>query len=59
MVSTLYSILGPYGEQPAAKLMECATMDALREQVKAAGKRVVTFRGDKAGQEFLQAVGYA
>ncbi len=59
VVSTLYSILGPYGEQSAAKLMECTTMDGLREQVKAAGKRVVTFRGEKAAQDFLQSVGYA
>lgn len=59
VVSELYSILGPYGEQSAAKLMECATMEALREQVKVAGKRVVTFRGEKASQDFLRAVGYA
>jgi hypothetical protein len=59
VVSELYSILGPYGEQTATKLMECATPDALREQVKVAGKRVVTFRGEKAAQDFLRAVGYA
>lgn len=59
LVSELYSILGPYGEQSAAKLMECTTMEALREQVKQAGKRVATFRGEKAAQDYLRSVGYA
>jgi hypothetical protein len=59
VVSELYTILGPYGEQSAAKLMECMTADALREQVKQAGKRVATFRGEKAAQDYLRSVGYA
>jgi hypothetical protein len=58
-VSELYSVLGPYGEQPVAKLQECMTMDALREQIKQAGKRVATFRGEKAAQDYLRAVGHA
>jgi len=58
-VSELYSVLGPYGEQPAAKLQECMTLEALREQIKQAGKRVATFRGEKAAQDYLRAVGYA
>ena len=58
-VSELYSVLGPYGEQPVAKLQECATLEALREQIKQAGKRVATFRGEKAAQDYLRAVGAA
>jgi hypothetical protein len=57
-VSELYSVLGPYGEQPAAKLQECATLEALREQIKQAGKRVATFRGEKAAQDYLRAIGH-
>jgi hypothetical protein len=58
-VSELYSVLGPYGEQPVAKLQECSTMEALREQIKQAGKRVATFRGEKAAQDFLRTMGQA
>jgi hypothetical protein len=57
-VSELYSVLGPYGEQPAAKLQECTTLEALREQIKQAGKRVATFRGEKAAQDYLRAIGH-
>lgn len=59
VVSALYSVLGPYGEHSVTMLMECKTMEAFREQVKAAGKRVVTFRGEKASQDFLKSIGYA
>jgi hypothetical protein len=58
-VSELYSVLGPYGEQPVAKLQECSTLEALREQIKQAGKRVATFRGEKAAQDFLRTMGQA
>lgn len=58
-VSELYSVLGPYGEQPAAKLQECTTIEALREQIKQAGRRVATFRGEKAAQDYLRALGHA
>lgn len=58
-VSVLYSVLGPYGEQPAAKLQECTTLEALREQIKQAGRRVATFRGEKAAQDYLHAIGHA
>jgi hypothetical protein len=58
-VKELYAQLGPYGEQPAAKLQECTTMDALREQIKQAGRRVATFKGEKAAQEYLRSIGHA
>jgi Bacterial regulatory helix-turn-helix protein, lysR family len=57
-VKELYAVLGPYGEQPAAKLQECTTIEALREQIKQAGRRVATFRGEKAAQDYLNAVGH-
>jgi hypothetical protein len=58
-ISELFSVLGPYGEQPVQKLQECTTIEALREQIKQAGKRVATFRGEKAAQDWLRAVGHA
>jgi hypothetical protein len=58
-VSELYSVLGPYGEQSAAKLQECNTPEALREQIKQAGRRVATFRGEKAAQDYLRSLGHA
>jgi hypothetical protein len=58
-VKELYAQLGPYGEQPAARLQECTTMDALREQIKQAGRRVATFKGEKAAQEYLRSIGHA
>jgi hypothetical protein len=57
-VSELYAQLGPYGEQAAAKLQECTTIEALREQIKNAGRRVATFRGEKVAQDYLKSVGY-
>ena len=57
-VKELFAVLGPYGEQPVQKLQECTTMEALREQIKQAGKRVATFRGDKAAQDFLRSIGH-
>jgi len=58
-VKELYSVLGPYGEQPVAKLQECTSLEALCEQIKQASRRVATFRGEKAAQDYLRAVGHA
>jgi hypothetical protein len=58
VVSELYSVLGPYAEQSVPKLQECSTMEALKEQVKQAGKRVAMFRGDKAANDYLRTVGH-
>lgn len=56
-VRELFQRLGPYGEAPAKNIKECTTVDGLREQIKAAGRRVASLRGDKAAQEYLAAVG--
>jgi hypothetical protein len=56
-VRELFQRLGPYGEAPAKNIKECTTIDGLREQIKAAGRRVASLRGDKAAQEYLAAVG--
>jgi len=58
-IKELYSVLGPYGEQPVAKLQECTTIEALREQIKQAGRRIATFRGEKAAQDYLHTLGQA
>jgi hypothetical protein len=58
-IKELYSVLGPYGEQPVAKLQECTTIETLREQIKQAGRRIATFRGEKAAQDYLRTFGQA
>jgi len=58
VVSELYSVLGPYAEQSVPKLQECPTLEALKEQVKQASKRVAMFRGDKAANDYLRTIGH-
>lgn len=58
-VRELYARLGPYGEAPAAKIQECTTLEALREQIQQAFRRVATIRGPQEAQEYLRAIGFA
>jgi hypothetical protein len=58
-VRALYDRLGPYGEAPAARIQECKSHDELREQIKNACKRIVTFRGEPAAREYLASIGLA
>jgi hypothetical protein len=56
-VRALFERLGPYGEEPATRIQECKSIEALREQVKHACKRITTFRGEPAAREYLAAIG--
>jgi len=56
-VRALFERLGPYGEAPAARIQECKTPAALREQIKHACQRITTFRGASAAREYLAAIG--
>lgn len=56
-VSALYARLGPYGEEPAARIQSCKTVEALHEQVRNAGQRIAVFRGEKAAQEYMLCFG--
>ena len=56
-VRALYERLGPYGEEPAARIQDCKSLEALREQIRHACKRIVTFRGEPAAREYLAAIG--
>lgn len=56
-VRALYERLGPYGEEPAARLQDCKSLDALREQIAHAGKRISTFRGEAAARDYLAGLG--
>jgi hypothetical protein len=58
-VRELYARLGPYGEAPAAKIQECTTLEALREQIQQAFRRVATIRGPQEAQDYLRAIGFA
>jgi hypothetical protein len=55
-VKALYERLGPYGEEPAARIYECKTSEALREQLKLAVGRVAVFRGEKVATEYMNAI---
>lgn len=57
-VRELFQRIGPYGEAPAKNIKECTTIDGLREQVRAASRRVASLRGDKAAQEYLNALSH-
>ncbi|MCS6945249.1 MAG: hypothetical protein RMK97_07545 [Sutterellaceae bacterium] len=57
-VRELYARLGPYGEAPAAKIQQCTTLEALREQIQHAFRRVATIRGPEEAQAYLEAVGF-
>jgi hypothetical protein len=56
-VRALYDRLGPYGEEPAARIQECKTFDELREKLKHACRRIALFRGDQAAREYMMTVG--
>ena len=56
-VRALFERLGPYGEEPAARIQDCKSLEALREQIKHACKRITTFRGAPAAREYLDAIG--
>lgn len=56
-VSALYARLGPYGEEPAARIQNCKTVEALQEQIRSAGQRIAVFRGEKAAQEYVLCFG--
>jgi len=56
-VRALYDRLGPYGEEPAARINECRTPEALREQIRHACRRISTFRGESAARDYLAAIG--
>lgn len=56
-VRALYDRLGPYGEEPAARINECRTQEALREQIRHACRRISTFRGESAARDYLAAIG--
>ncbi len=58
-VSALFERIGPYGEDPAARIQDCKTKDALRESIKHASYRIRTFRGDSAAREYLATLGLA
>jgi hypothetical protein len=58
-VRALYERLGPYGEEPAARINDCKTHEALRAQIRHACQRITTFRGAPAAREYLAAIGMA
>jgi hypothetical protein len=58
-VRALYDRLGPYGEEPAARINDCRTPEALREQIRHACQRITTFRGAPAAREYLASIGMA
>lgn len=58
-VRALYDRLGPYGEEPAARIQECKTLDELGEKLKHACRRIALFRGEQAAREYLVSIGSA
>jgi hypothetical protein len=56
-VRALYERLGPYGEEPAARINDCKSHEALREQIRHACRRITTFRGAPAAREYLASIG--
>jgi hypothetical protein len=58
-VRALYERLGPYGEEPAARINDCKSHEALREQIRHACRRITTFRGAPAAREYLASIGMA
>jgi hypothetical protein len=56
-VRALYERLGPYGEEPAGRINDCKTYEALREQIRHACRRITTFRGAPAAREYLASIG--
>jgi hypothetical protein len=56
-VRALYDRLGPYGEEPAARIQECKTLEELGERLKHACRRIALFRGEQAAREYLVSIG--
>jgi hypothetical protein len=56
-VRALYERLGPSGEEPAARINDCKSHEALREQIRHACRRITTFRGEPAAREYLASIG--
>lgn len=56
-VRALYDRLGPYGEEPAARIQECKTLEELSEKLKHACRRIALFRGEQAAREYLVSIG--
>lgn len=56
-VRALYDRLGPYGEEPAARIQECKTLEELGERLKHACRRIALFRGEQAAREYMVAIG--
>ncbi len=58
-VSALFERIGPYGEDPAARINDCKTKDALRDQIRQASYRIRTFKGEHAARDYLATMGLA
>ncbi|GAB4472047.1 MAG: hypothetical protein OHK0044_15520 [Burkholderiaceae bacterium] len=56
-VRALYDRLGPYGEEPAARIQECKTFEELSEKLKHACRRIALFRGEQAAREYMASIG--
>jgi hypothetical protein len=56
-VRALYDRLGPYGEEPAARIQECKTLEELGEKLTHACRRIALFRGEQAAREYLVSIG--
>lgn len=56
-VRALYDRLGPYGEEPAARIQECKTLEELAERLKHACRRIALFRGEQAAREYMASIG--
>lgn len=56
-ISALYARLGPYGEEPAQRILACKTFEALQEQIRSAGQRIALFRDAQAAQEYVRQFG--
>jgi hypothetical protein len=58
-VKALYDRLGPYGEEPASRIQDCKSLDALGDTLKHVYRRIVLFRGEQAAREYMAAIGQA
>jgi type IV secretory pathway VirB10-like protein len=56
-VRALYDRLGPYGEEPAARIQECKSFEELGEKLKHACRRIALFRGEQAAREYMASIG--
>ncbi|MEW5881015.1 MAG: hypothetical protein AB1761_11310 [Pseudomonadota bacterium] len=58
-VRALFDRLGPYGEEAAARIQECKTLEELGERLKHACRRIALFRGEQAAREYMVSIGQA